>query len=146
MLVRNIVRPYNFKQTSIKRTGIINNDMAKILGLDIGTNSIGWAIVDNSSNQIIDCGVKIFSASFNSERRSVRQQRWTDNRFMQRALTFLGENRLSRRTNPVILILVFCSVLTALLTFINISNWQFWTNLSLTVFVATLSLLHQDKK
>ena len=34
--------------------------MAKILGLDLGTNSIGWAIVDDSSNEIIDAGVRIF--------------------------------------------------------------------------------------
>ena len=120
--------------------------MAKILGLDIGINSIGWAIVDNSPNQIIDCGAKIFPTSFNSERRFARQQRRTDNRFIQRAFAFYGESKLSKRTNTVILTLVFCSVLTALLTFINISNWQFWLNLSLTVFVATLSLLHQDKK
>jgi CRISPR/Cas system Type II protein with McrA/HNH and RuvC-like nuclease domain len=120
--------------------------MAKILGLDIGTNSIGWAIVDDNSNKIIDCGAKIFPTSFSKERQLARQQRRTDNRFMQRALAFYKESKLSRRTNPVILTLVCFSVLTALLTVINLSNWQFWLNLSLTVFVATLSLLHQDKK
>ncbi|WP_281228349.1 type II CRISPR RNA-guided endonuclease Cas9 [Flavobacterium aquiphilum] len=34
--------------------------MAKILGLDLGTNSIGWAIVDDVDNKIIDSGVRIF--------------------------------------------------------------------------------------
>ncbi|MDR1792125.1 MAG: hypothetical protein LBR36_01575, partial [Bacteroidales bacterium] len=36
--------------------------MAKILGLDLGTNSIGWAIreTENEQNQIIDDGVLIF--------------------------------------------------------------------------------------
>jgi CRISPR-associated endonuclease Csn1 len=34
----------------------------KILGLDLGTNSIGWAVVDNSLNQILDAGVRIFPA------------------------------------------------------------------------------------
>jgi len=120
--------------------------MAKILGIDIGTNSIGWAIVDNSSNKIIDCGAKIFPTSFNSESRLARQQRMSINRLMQRALIFYGDCKLSRRINLVILTLVFCCVLTTLLTLINISNWQFWLNLSLTIFVATLSLLHQDKK
>jgi CRISPR/Cas system Type II protein with McrA/HNH and RuvC-like nuclease domain len=119
--------------------------MAKILGLDLGTNSVGWAIIDDSSNQIIDCEAKIFPTSFNNERQLARQQRRTDNRFMQRALTFYRESKLSRRTNPVILTLVCFSVLTALLTVINLSNWQFWLNLSLTVFVATLSLIHQRK-
>jgi CRISPR-associated endonuclease Csn1 len=38
--------------------------MKNILGLDLGTNSIGWAIrdleIDSSMNQIVDYGVKIF--------------------------------------------------------------------------------------
>ncbi|MCK4923201.1 MAG: hypothetical protein KAS71_19270, partial [Bacteroidales bacterium] len=34
--------------------------MTKILGLDLGTNSIGWAVVDKKNNKIEDCGVRIF--------------------------------------------------------------------------------------
>jgi CRISPR-associated endonuclease Csn1 len=34
----------------------------KILGLDLGTNSIGWAVVDNKENKILDAGVRIFPA------------------------------------------------------------------------------------
>lgn len=34
--------------------------MAKILGLDLGTNSIGWAVVDTTENKILDTGVRIF--------------------------------------------------------------------------------------
>ncbi len=34
--------------------------MAKILGLDLGTNSVGWAVVDKESKEIIDAGVRIF--------------------------------------------------------------------------------------
>lgn len=37
--------------------------MAKILGLDLGTNSIGWAVVDkerDSEFQLVDKGVRIF--------------------------------------------------------------------------------------
>lgn len=34
--------------------------MAKILGLDLGTNSIGWAIVDNNLNKILGIGSRIF--------------------------------------------------------------------------------------
>ncbi|QWR78777.1 type II CRISPR RNA-guided endonuclease Cas9 [Candidatus Magnetomonas plexicatena] len=30
------------------------------LGLDLGTNSIGWACIDNNSKKIIDAGVRIF--------------------------------------------------------------------------------------
>jgi len=65
---------------------------------------------------------------------------------MQKTLAYYKESKLRRRTNPIILTLVCFSLLTALLTVVYLSNWQFWLNLSLTVFVATLSLIHQDKK
>lgn len=34
--------------------------MTKILGLDLGTNSIGWAVVDDQQNEIADIGTRIF--------------------------------------------------------------------------------------
>ncbi|WP_329804773.1 type II CRISPR RNA-guided endonuclease Cas9 [Flavobacterium facile] len=34
--------------------------MAKILGLDLGTNSIGWALIDDVKNNIIGVGSRIF--------------------------------------------------------------------------------------
>jgi CRISPR-associated endonuclease Csn1 len=34
--------------------------MTKILGLDLGTNSIGWAVVDKENQKILDAGVRIF--------------------------------------------------------------------------------------
>ncbi|TRX11340.1 type II CRISPR RNA-guided endonuclease Cas9 [Flavobacterium gawalongense] len=44
--------------------------MTKILGLDLGTNSIGWAIVDKDSNDfsLVDKGVRIFSEGVKSEK------------------------------------------------------------------------------
>ncbi len=45
--------------------------MTKILGLDLGTNSIGWAIRDTENDgarQIIDKGVRIFSEGVKSEK------------------------------------------------------------------------------
>ena len=44
--------------------------MAKILGLDLGTNSIGWAIVDKEGNDfsLVDKGVRIFSEGVKSEK------------------------------------------------------------------------------
>jgi CRISPR-associated endonuclease Csn1 len=43
--------------------------MAKILGLDLGTNSIGWAIVEKENNNflLINKGVRIFSEGVNIE-------------------------------------------------------------------------------
>ena len=33
--------------------------MAKILGLDLGTNSIGWALVDDVQHKILGIGSRI---------------------------------------------------------------------------------------
>ena len=41
--------------------------MSKILGLDLGTNSIGWAIIDDGAKKIIDCGVRIFPEGVNRD-------------------------------------------------------------------------------
>src|SRR5580698_6954266 len=61
--------------------------MTKTLGLDLGTNSIGWALIDGKNNQILDLGVRIFpegvdnlgegqnEMSKNSTRRLFRQVR-----------------------------------------------------------------------
>src|SRR5690554_4577442 len=63
--------------------------MAKILGLDLGTNSIGWAVVDDEENQILGMGSRVFpegvvaktigkgerEESKNAARRNSRQQR-----------------------------------------------------------------------
>ncbi len=34
--------------------------MTKILGLDLGTNSIGWAVIDDENKKILGAGVRIF--------------------------------------------------------------------------------------
>ncbi len=63
--------------------------MTKILGLDLGTNSIGWAVVDDETNNILGMGSRIFpegviaktigsgdkEESKNAARRNSRQQR-----------------------------------------------------------------------
>ena len=35
--------------------------MAKILGLDLGTNSIGWAVVDTLEKKIVDTEFRFFA-------------------------------------------------------------------------------------
>ena len=60
--------------------------MSKILGLDLGTNSIGWALVDPEKSNILDMGVRVFEQavndlntgkeeSKNAQRRMARQTR-----------------------------------------------------------------------
>jgi len=67
--------------------------MSKVLGLDLGSNSIGWAIVDTSANKIIDCGVRIFPEAINrhqhDRRRFLRAARRHNQRFAARFLYLL---------------------------------------------------------
>lgn len=59
----------NYFLRSFKNSYKIQNNMAKILGLDLGTNSIGWAIVDKDGSEfsLVDKGVRIFSEGANIE-------------------------------------------------------------------------------
>lgn len=41
--------------------------MSKVLGLDLGTNSIGWAIIDNEMKKIIKTGVRVFPEGINRD-------------------------------------------------------------------------------
>jgi CRISPR-associated endonuclease Csn1 len=37
----------------------------KVLGLDVGTNSLGWALVDEANQEIIDIGSYVFPMGVN---------------------------------------------------------------------------------
>ncbi|KPK88888.1 hypothetical protein AMJ80_10515 [bacterium SM23_31] len=68
--------------------------MSKVLGLDIGANSIGWALIDDEENDIIGAGVRVFKEgvnlkgvkeeSKNVERRAARLARRQHKRRSQR--------------------------------------------------------------
>lgn len=69
--------------------------MSKVLGLDVGSNSIGWAIIDLEEKKILDAGVRIFQEgvdrtamgselSKNATRRSARQSRRMNARWKAR--------------------------------------------------------------
>lgn len=71
--------------------------MKKILGLDLGTNSIGWALVDKEENKIIDMGSRIVPMGVevsefekgnpqtkNAERRNARSIRRMGKRYKTR--------------------------------------------------------------
>ena len=72
--------------------------MAKILGLDLGTNSIGWAVIDNETNKIDAAGSRIIpmdagrlgdfekgnSVSFTADRTQYRGMRRLHERFLLR--------------------------------------------------------------
>ena len=83
--------------------------MERILGIDTGTNSLGWAIVDKDVNayHLIAKGTNIFSegvkiekgiesskAAERTEHRSVRKHYWRRKVRKIRLLTILSENNL----------------------------------------------------
>ena len=37
--------------------------MVKIIGIDTGIASVGWAVIDTNSGKIIDLGTRIFEAA-----------------------------------------------------------------------------------
>jgi CRISPR/Cas system Type II protein with McrA/HNH and RuvC-like nuclease domain len=80
--------------------------MAKILGLDLGTNSIGWALIEVNEQgeflRLIDCGVRIFpkgvnvdqqnkESSKNKIRRDARRARRNNFRYKKRRQKLLRE-------------------------------------------------------
>ena len=85
----------------LKQVNINNNPENTILGLDLGTNSVGWALfhADDSGNptKLIDLGVRIFQRSVgdktptpkNAERRNKRLARRVLDRRRRRKLRML---------------------------------------------------------
>lgn len=112
--------------------------MTKVLGLDLGTNSIGWAIADTGNNKIIDCGVKIFPEALpgnRSEQRAVYRQLIRRTQRLEESFyqpTFIDN---VKRLFPVfihsLLALLFAGSLLMAVT--NQKDFQFWFNLAITV-------------
>jgi hypothetical protein len=112
--------------------------MNKTLGLDLGTNSIGWALIDNDDNQLLEIGVFIFpNNSFKTG---------AENRLGTRELPINKEKKYLDKSNLIILCLLTVSVVTGVLTLVNNSNWQYWMNLSITFLVALLTLIYSKDK
>jgi len=98
--------------------------MSKILGLDLGENSFGWAILENEN--LLDCGVHIFSDQ--------NETRLNETNFFKQAIDWS-----LLKTNQIVLI----SALFFSLTLMNFKNWQFWLGLSVA---SILTYLSKDKK
>lgn len=70
--------------------------MGRVLGLDVGSNSLGWAIVDESQGSIVGMGVRIFSAgvdNLNGE----KEESWNVKRRLKRQLRRQYERTRQRR-------------------------------------------------
>ena len=88
--------------------------MSKILGVDLGNNSIGWAIVDDVKNITLNYGVTTFKD--------------------------FSKNKKSSKKNNAILNLNLLIAISILFCILNYENWQFWLNIILTTFIAKITL------
>lgn len=95
--------------------------MSRFLGLDLGTNSIGWAIIDDETNKPLNFGVRFFQNSLKSK---------------------IAKNKY----NTAIVSLNIIIILSLLLSIFNIENWQFWLNISLTTGIAKITISNQENK
>ena len=100
--------------------------MGKYLGLDLGTNSIGWAIIDNDTNHVINSGVNIYNTGFKNKQ-------------------FTPVKKTKKRQKSGIVLCVIATI-PLIVSIIDIVNWQFWLNISLTTYIAVLTLYLQRKK
>lgn len=93
--------------------------MSRILGLDLGTNSIGWAIIDNETNSLLNSGIKIFKTS--------PKQKVTKKKNNQKAIISLNA----------------ISITSLILVILNFENWQFWLNATLTSIITKITISNQ---
>ena len=130
--------------------------MSKVFGMDMGSNSIGWALVDTSANKIIDFGVKIFpdalSRHAHERRRYLRTVRRHNQRFAARFLYLLRHHFTELLYQPVFIAkvkrlfpLLIHSLLALLLTVsllmaVITKDFQFWFNLAITVLLGWIAV------
>ena len=102
--------------------------MKQILGLDLGTNSIGWALIktDNSDYEINDIGI------WECPESTIRQINPKHIRAREKLY------RISK-SEWILLSMIISFVVMA---GINFKNWQFWIGLEVA---SILTLLSKDK-
>jgi hypothetical protein len=119
--------------------------MTKVLGLDLGTNSIGWALVDTDKNELLNAGVRIFPNIKKPENRIILRQIRRHKFRLTKSISLSKAFSFDKKTIAFKALSVF-TIATTFLAFINFSNWQFWLNISMTSCVALLTIIYQDKK
>ncbi len=93
--------------------------MSRILGLDLGTNSIGWAMIDNETNSLLNSGMRVFKTS--PKQKVIRK----------------------RNNQKAIISLNTISIISLILVIINFENWQFWLNVTLTSIITKITISNQ---
>ncbi|MFV0592838.1 MAG: hypothetical protein ACK5M7_15760 [Draconibacterium sp.] len=99
--------------------------MKKILGLDLGTNSIGYALIqtDNENYKLNDFGTCRFPESL------TRQKNLAHLRTLEKL------QQISIRDKVLIPMVISFLILTC----VNYNNWQFWIGLGIASLLTMLS-------
>ncbi|WP_417289897.1 hypothetical protein [Corallibacter sp.] len=120
--------------------------MSKYLGLDLGKNSIGWALVDN--HKIIDKGVQIFTNSQRTEKRGLRRKNQRElillNRISEKNTTLFKIKNLLIKNIRIILLSIITLTLF-LFSLIFAEFWQLFLNLGVGGLISILTL-EKNKK
>jgi hypothetical protein len=114
--------------------------MTRILGLDLGTNSIGWSIIND--NKIENIGVTISPNLNDSNKRKLRRikQRKSIHR-NQDSQNISTINKLETvfRKKTTAIVLSILTLLMFLFAYTFFENWQFWMNLGIGSLIATIT-------
>lgn len=104
--------------------------MSKYLGLDLGTNSIGWALIDN--DKIEKFGVRVFPGLAKTlDTKSSKFDKI-------KSVFYKLSKSIKRNSKQVILYSITLTMFSLTLVFPN--NWQFWLNLGIGGLIATLTV------
>lgn len=98
--------------------------MSRILGLDLGKNSIGWAIVNE--NRIESIGSYVFPNKINAIDKTNK-------------LGIIHKLKVFFKINTKSIVLVSITSIMFVFSFIFPLNWQFWINLGIGSLIATLT-------
>lgn len=96
--------------------------MGRILGLDLGTNSIGWALLEN--NKVYEYGVQIFDT------KPTEFKKYSNK--IENLKSKIRQNHQMISLSILTMFLFGMAILTP-------SFWQFWTNLGIGGIIAILT-------
>ena len=120
--------------------------MGRILGLDFGSNSIGWAIVDTEKNKVINMGCKIYENPIDEINANGIAVLNKSDRKTRNVLILLNRIYKFFSDNQLFLILFFLQIITFSLMLMNLHDWKFWFSTSFAVLLALLSSINKLQK
>lgn len=131
--------------------------MKMTLGLDLGKDSLGWALIDNHANKIIGMGAKTISSEREVQRKVKRiLRRSTKNESLRVKTSALAYPSLYRHHLQVIAsiaerILPFLLhgllamlFVTSILMTVTSKDFQFWFNLSITILLGWIAVKNKN--